>query len=150
MSIHNIPSDVDYAYLITAISKHIRDSFGFEGGSPTQPASMVFTPDLAQDEIDKLNELIDIASSIGNGATLPTWVKTFTPSSAAQYVHDNVLNGFEQADVDAYIAGLPNTVAGLKTGLTQIGYALVDIRNLLEFIVKLLIYIRDLIIKYRQ
>lgn len=80
---------------------------------------------------------------------LPDWMKTWTAEQAAQYVHDNVLNGFERANVDTYVASLPNTVAGVKTGMVQIGYALVDIRNMLSIIARLLIYLRDLILKYK-
>lgn len=108
---------------------------------------LVAIPNLPQALIDQLT---NDETTVANFQLLPDWVKTISPDDAALYVHDNVLNGFEQVDVDTYIAGLPNTVAGMKTGLTQIAYALVDMRNLLGFIVKLLMYMRDLIIKYRQ
>jgi len=60
------------------------------------------------------------------------------------------LNGFTPTQVDVYVDGLPNTFAGIKTGLKKIGSALVGIRDILEIIAKLLMYIRDLVIRYRQ
>ena len=80
---------------------------------------------------------------------LPDWLKTWTADQAAQYVHENVLNGLDAAGVDAYVDALPNTVAGMKTGLKQIGGALVAIRDILEIIAKLILYIRDLVIRFR-
>ena len=81
---------------------------------------------------------------------LPDWLKTVTAQQTADYIHQNILNGFTSVQVDTYIDGLPNTVAGMKTGLKQIGGALVAIRDILEIIVKLLMYIRDLVIRYKS
>ena len=85
-----------------------------------------------------------------NYSILPDWLKTWTADEASQYVHDNVLNGLDVAGVDAYVDNLPSTVAGMKTGLKQIGGALVSIRDILEIIAKLLMYIRDLVIRFRE
>ena len=82
--------------------------------------------------------------------TFPAWLKEWTPQETAEYVHDNVMNGLDSTGVDAYVNGLPNTVAGMKTGLKQIGNALVSIRDILEIIAKLLMYIRDLVIRFRN
>ena len=81
---------------------------------------------------------------------LPNWIKTWTADDASTYVHDNVLNGFSSVEVDAYVNNLPNTVAGMKAGLKQIGGALVAIRDILEIIAELLMYIRDLVIRFRN
>ena len=91
-----------------------------------------------------------IGDAVTNYAVLPDWIKTWTADDASTYVHDNVLSGLDVAGVDAYVDNLPNTVAGMKTGLKQIGSALVAIRDILEIIAKLLMYIRDLVIRFRQ
>ena len=81
---------------------------------------------------------------------LPNWLKEWSANDADLYVYDNVLNGFDSAGVESYIDSLPNTVEGMKTGLKQIGNALVSIRDILRIIAKLLIYIRDLVIRFRN
>jgi len=83
-------------------------------------------------------------------SNLPNWLKEWSGIDAASYVHDNVLSGLDSAEVDAYVDNLPNTVAGMKTGLKQIGGALVAIRDILEIIARLLMYIRDLVIRFRN
>ena len=83
-------------------------------------------------------------------SNLPNWLKTWTAEQASSYVHGNVLSGLDSAGVDSYVNNLPNTVAGMKTGLKQIGGALVAIRDILEIITKLLMYIRDLVIRFRN
>ena len=88
--------------------------------------------------------------AVTNYTVLPDWIKTWTANDVSTYVHDNVLSGLDVAGVDAYVDNLPNTVAGMKTGLKQIGSALVAIRDILEIIAKLLMYIRDLVIRFRQ
>jgi len=98
-------------------------------------------------EADKLQAETDAVTDF---AVLPDWVKVWTANDAAAYVHDNVLNGLDAAGVDAYVDGLPNTVAGMKTGLKQIGGALVAIRDILEVIAKLIMYIKDLVISFRN
>ena len=88
--------------------------------------------------------------AINDYKVLPDWLKEWSANDAAAYVHDNVLNGFDAAGVDAYVDNLPATVEGMKTGLKQIGGALVAIRDILEIIAKLLMYIRDLVIRFRK
>jgi len=88
--------------------------------------------------------------AVTNFAILPDWVKEWTAADAAAYVHDNVLAGLDAAGVDAYVDALPSTVAGMKTGLKQIGGQLAAIRDILEVIAKLIMYIRDLVIRFRQ
>jgi len=89
-------------------------------------------------------------SALADYSILPDWLKTWTANEASGYIHDNVLNGLDSAGVESYVDNLPNTVAGMKTGLKQIGNALVSIRDILEIIAKLLMYIRDLVIRFRN
>ena len=81
--------------------------------------------------------------------TLPAFLKTMTAEDATAYIHSSVLGGKTEAEINADIDALPSTVAGMKVGLKQIGASLVAIRDILELIVKLLLYIRDLVIRYR-
>jgi len=111
---------------------------------------------------DQNTEIIQAFTSYENVGqqypNLPDWVKTVSADEAAQYIHDNVLNGFEdQAAIDAYI---DNQFSGVTTFaqfapvainmFKLIAGQLLMFRGLFEIVAKLLMLIRDLIIKYRQ
>jgi len=89
-------------------------------------------------------------NAITDYSVLPNWVRLWTANDVASYVHESVLNGLDVGGMEVYVDALPNTVAGMKTGLKQIGSALISIRDILEMIAKLLMYIRDLVIKFRR
>lgn len=115
---------------------------------------LVAIPNLPQALIDQLT---NDETTVANFQLLPDWVKTISPDDAALYVHDNVLNGFDQAAFDALIdtrfQGVTTFAAAAPLILQtfkQIGGELIALRDLIGFIVKLLMYMRDLIIKYRQ
>lgn len=82
--------------------------------------------------------------------TLPAFLKTMTADEAMTHIHSSVLSGKTEAQVNSDIDALANTVAGMKIGLKTIGASLVAIRDILELIVKLLLFIRDLVIRFRQ
>ena len=82
--------------------------------------------------------------------TLPAFLKTMTAAEATAFIHSSVLSGKTEAQINADIDALANTVAGMKIGLKTIGASLVAIRDILELIVRLLLFIRDLVIRFRQ
>ena len=86
---------------------------------------------------------------IGFGG-LPAFLKTMTADEAMTHIHSSVLGGKTEAQINSDIDALANTVAGMKIGLKTIGVSLVAIRDILELIVKLLLFIRDLVIRFRQ
>ena len=106
--------------------------------------------DINGNEIQDREEFASMSTATIDYQLLPDWLKEWSANDAAAYVHDNVLNGFDAAGVDAYVDNLPATVEGMKTGLKQIGGALVAIRDILEIVAKLLMYIRDLVIRFRK
>lgn len=95
--------------------------------------------------------------AVTNYQVLPDWVKTISADDAAAYVHDNVLNSMDQTALDALI---DNRFSGVTTfaaaaplildTFKDIGGQLIMFRDMMQIVIKLLMYIRDLIIKYRQ
>lgn len=149
MSIHSIPQNIDIPLAYNLIQKYIPNhTISYDGNSPNPPTEFEILPDLTTQESSVLTKIFQYAKADYDFNNLPNWAD-WDSDTASTYVYDNVMNGFEQADVDTYIAGLPNTVAGMKTGLTQIAYAIVDIRNILSQMAKAIIYIRDILIRIR-
>lgn len=98
----------------------------------------------------ELEKRVNTAGAYTGYAELPEFLKTMTADNATAYIHGAVLGGKTEAQINADIDALANTVAAMKAGLKTIGGSLVAIRDILELVVKLLLYIRDLIIRYRS
>ena len=73
-----------------------------------------------------------------------------TADEVVTHIHGAVLGGKTSAQIDLDIDNLANSVAGMKIGLKTIGASLIAIRDILELVAKLLLYIRDLVLKYRN
>jgi hypothetical protein len=90
------------------------------------------------------------ANAVTGFQTLPAFLKTMTADEAMTHIHSSVLDGKTEAQINTDIENLANSFAGMKNGLKTIGASLVAIRDILELIVKLLLFIRDLVIRYRM
>lgn len=114
--------------------------------SATGTVTVVFTPDLTFNEQVIFNTIVGIVAGIPNFKNLPNW-SGFTDQQAQNFILNNVLPGITTtSDIDAYIAGLPNTIAGLKTGLTQLAYSVLAVRGILVALAKALVYIRNILL----
>ena len=95
-------------------------------------------------------------SAITNYANLPTWAKTGTADEAETYITNQIFNGQTQAQVDAWIDAniTGTTITALRTQLIAAlkitAGAVITMRGLFILTSKLLIYIRDLVIRFRQ
>lgn len=95
-------------------------------------------------------------------AILPDWAKTSSAANADVYITNNIFNAQTKEQVDAWIdaqltdmtiANLSQINARLAIIRTMFKFeaeATIIIRGLLIIIAKLLIYIRDLIIRFRK
>jgi len=93
---------------------------------------------------------------------LPTWTKTGTAAQAETYITAQIFNGQTQAQVDAYIDATikPITTANvaqinaqllnIRIVLKAASAAIITMRGLFIITAKLLIYIRDLVIRFRK
>jgi len=85
--------------------------------------------------------------------SLPDWVKTATPDEARDYINAQVFNGYTQAQVnswiDANITGTNVTALRKQTieTLKVVAGAVIGTRDVLKFIAKLLIFVRDRILR---
>lgn len=88
-------------------------------------------------------------------AILPDYLKTMTANDATVYINGQIFSGMSQAQVnswiDANITG--TTVTQLRsqmiTALKQIAGALIAMREIFLLTSKLLIYVRDLVIRFK-
>ena len=90
----------------------------------------------------------DIEAAVTGFKNLPNYA-TWTPTEAEDYVHDNVLNGWNKTEADAWIDANVTNLAEAKTALKLIAGALIDIRNILSQIVKIIMWLRNIIIRTR-
>ena len=94
-------------------------------------------------------------SAVTNYANLPTWAKTGTADEAETYISNQIFSGQTQAQVDAWIDAniTGTTITALRTQLIAAlkitAGAVITMRGLFILTSKLLIYIRDLVIRFR-
>lgn len=79
--------------------------------------------------------------------TLPDWVRKVTAEDAAKYVDDRVFGGLAVVDVEKWIDEKVNTLAEAKNAMKVMAGAVVNLRDLLKIIIKLLFVIRNIVIK---
>ena len=102
----------------------------------------------AQAEIDLVTNTENDA--ITKYSQLPEWAKTGTAEDAETYITSQILNGQTEAEISAWIDANVNNIASAKVALKQIAGALVTMRGLSILIAKLLLFIRDLVIRFRK
>jgi len=95
-------------------------------------------------------------SAITGYATLPDWMKTLTAQEANDYINGEIWNGMTIEEIEAYIDAniTGTTVAQLRgqliVALKQTAGAVIAMRGFFIVTMKLLIYLRDLIIRFRK
>jgi len=89
-------------------------------------------------------------NAITKYSQLPEWVKTGTAEDAETYITGQILNGQTKAEIEAWIDANVNSLADAKVALKQIASALIAMRGLFILISKLLLFIRDLVIRFRK
>lgn len=100
--------------------------------------------------------------AVTNYSILPDWARTGTAAQAETYINGQIWGGQTQAQVEAYIdAQLTNittaNVSQINARLTNLrallkltAGAVITMRGLFIITAKLLIYVRDLVIRFRQ
>ena len=95
-------------------------------------------------------------SAVTGYATLPDWMKTLTAQEANDYINGEIWNGMTIEEIEAYIDAniTGTTVAQLRNqlivALKQTAGAVIAMRGFFIVTIKLLIYLRDLIIRFRK
>lgn len=73
---------------------------------------------------------------------LPEWA-SYTTAEAVAAIHAAILGGDTLVQAQAKVDTLPNSFAGMKTGLKSAAAELVAIRGILEKMSKVIVYLRD-------
>ena len=89
-------------------------------------------------------------NAITKYSQLPEWAKTGTAEDAETYITSQILNGQTEAEISAWIDANVSNIASARIALKQIAGALVTMRGLFILITKLLLFIRDLVIRFRK
>lgn len=76
---------------------------------------------------------------------LTQW-STWTPQQAGDYVQRNILNGMDQAGVDAWIDANVTSLATARTGLKMLAGAILNTRTILKIIATAIIYFRMIVL----
>jgi hypothetical protein len=105
------------------------------------------------------------SQAVADYATLPDWARTASADAAETYINGQIWGGADYATVSAYIdaqipavtggslttalASINTTLVGVRTVLKAAAGAILTMRGLFVLTSKLLIYIRDLVIRWR-
>lgn len=93
--------------------------------------------------------------AVAGYAALPDWAHHLTAAEAETYINGQIWSGMSQAQVDAWIdanvtgTSLATALASVRVALKQTAGAVIAMRGLFVLTAKLLIYIRDLVIRFR-
>lgn len=100
-------------------------------------------------------------NALGDYANLATWAKTGTAAEAETFINNQVWNGQTVAQVEAWIdtnitnittanvAQINARLLSIRQALKLAAGAIINMRGLFVLTAKLLIYIRDLVIRFR-
>ena len=78
---------------------------------------------------------------------LGDWIVTYTPNDAELYVRNQIFDGINQDGLDDWIDTNVTNIATAKIALKQMGANILTIRTFLGVVVKVILYIRDILIK---
>lgn len=85
-----------------------------------------------------------------NYGTLPDWVMSDSPAEMEARVISQVFDGQSEADLDAWIDANVTNLANARISLKQVVGAIVSLRSMMAFEARLLVYLRDLIVRFRE
>lgn len=94
----------------------------------------------------ELAQLEELRQARAGFMSLPNW-STWSPQQASDYVTANILQGWSQAQADAYITSTATTIAGVQTVLKQVAAGLIAIRAILAALGMGVLYIRNLVVR---
>jgi len=72
---------------------------------------------------------------------------TWQPQQAQDYVNTEILNGWDKTTIDDWIDTNVTNIATAKTALKLLAGNIITIRAILGIISKVILYIRDILIK---
>lgn len=147
-----IASNLDIGILVESVGRKLRPMSNFHieysDNNGTIPVAITFVPDLSIQEQTILNQILDYVASLNNFNSLPNYA-TWTPQESYDNTFNAIFNGADQATINVQIDGLPNTFVGMKTGLKALASEIITIRIILATAIKMVAYIRNLVIKLR-
>jgi hypothetical protein len=79
---------------------------------------------------------------------LPEWA-TWTAQEATDAIQAKVLTGQTKAQIDAWVDGNVTNIASARTALKLLAGAIIDLRTILMVMAKMLILLRDIVIRMR-
>lgn len=94
---------------------------------------------------------IDAENAVVGFNQLPDW-STWTYAEARDGVRSRIFNGWTQQQVDQWIDQTATNaagIAGVRVALKQVGAAILAIRTILEAMAQAIVFLRDLVVKFR-
>ena len=77
---------------------------------------------------------------------LPNYA-TWTPQEAADWIHNDVLSGWGETEINAWIDTNVTTLATARTGLKMLSKEIIDLRETEEKLAYMLMLLRNIVIK---
>ena len=114
-----------------------------------QPLEADPEPEPTQEEIERQMEKGKADVSKESFKEMPNWA-TWTPDEGRQAVQANVLNGYDKAQLDAYIDTNVSNIASAKTALKLLGEAVIDLREIVGVMAQAILLLRDIVVRKYQ
>lgn len=152
-----IPANTDTSQLQTVLPIGLRrpDAYIFVRAIGEPPTEIEYVVELTPAELTVLEDIFMACQAKESYKGLPEWARDGTAAQAETYINNQIFNGMTQVQVDAWLDAnvTGTTVTALRTStikaLKLVGDALVAERELFKITAKLLIYIRDLVIRFQ-
>ena len=141
---------VDYQLVLHEIRPDVKYSISSNSYADIVWLDMHRQKPTDQECIDAWMKITNQQDALINYSALPDWAKTGTANEAETCITNQIFSGQTQAQVDAWIDTNVTNIATAKIALKQIAGAVITMRGLFVLTAKLLIYIRDLVIRFRQ
>lgn len=91
---------------------------------------------------------LDVETALDGFKNLPDYA-TWTPNEAEQYVTNTVLNGWDKTAANSWIDANVTNIESARTAMKQLAGAIIDIRKILSLVAKMLMWLRNIIIRTR-
>jgi len=156
MTTYVIPNDVDLELMKVLVVRYLRrpDGIVYADGMFSPPTALEYDPDLTPGEEVTLNRIIVKSRASALFDAMPNWA-TWSGDEAEAYVHDSILLGQTQAQVDAWIdaqitdlttanlAQINARMAAIRIALKTIAAGLITTRTVLSGLARAIMYLRD-------
>ena len=132
--------------ILVSFSEGEVEYFVVESSLPHEQIEGLFSTAETAEETTQVQAFMDAVTGF-NG--LPNWA-TWTPAEAATNIMGSILNGWDQAQADAWVDQNVTSWAGARAAFKQVTASIISIRSILVAMAKAVLFLRDYIIKLRR